>query len=497
MTQLTINKIRVYVSSGKVIRCDGDYSRKATDLRYVIVPVAEYDIKAVGRTRAKPSVLAKEAGAELAINFPYFNEADGALLGQAIVSGAPLSYETAKTKDRAEFYSVGGKYGISVKPPAIVDFAIQGSPELLRNGSVVVAESIKRDQLSISASDRSQRTAVGVRANGDVVLVVSDGRTSDDLGLTFEELALVFRDQLGCTSAHNGDGGGSSIMYVNGAIVNQALNRNNERGTGCALIVKRKIVTPIPKPDAELKFVIDGGHGPQTAGKRCPDDSMREFSFNSVVARYVRDGLAAYENVVTKFTHADNGSRDVPLTERVKVANDWGADAFVSIHANAFGEAWNDANGIETFTSTGPSATSVKLAAAVQKALIGVTGRKDRGVKQADFTVIYKTKMPAILTECGGFMTNAEEAALMKTDAYRKKCAAAIVAGIAEVFALKKKAEAKPVSKDVVTVIVNGKKIADGKIEDGVTYVPARAVAESLGANVAWDGVSQTVSITK
>lgn len=183
------------------------------------------------------------------------------------------------------------------------------------------------------------------------------------------------------------------------------------------------------------KFVIDAGHGPETAGKRCPDDSMREFAFNSVVARYVRDGLAGYENVTVKFAHADDGSSDVSLVNRVKIANEWGADAYVSIHANAAGSGWSTASGIETFTATEPSATSTKLATAVQKRLIAETGRKDRGVKKADFYVIYRTKMPAILAECG-FMTSTEEAALLKTDAYRKKCAAAIVAGIVEVYGL-------------------------------------------------------------
>jgi N-acetylmuramoyl-L-alanine amidase len=191
---------------------------------------------------------------------------------------------------------------------------------------------------------------------------------------------------------------------------------------------------------AALKIAIDAGHGPATAGKRCPDDSMREFSFNSVVARYVRDGLAAYSGVETKFTHADDGTRDVPLAERVNTANAWGADVFVSIHANAFGSGWNSARGVETFTSTSPSAASVKLAAVVQRNIVAATGLYNRGVKQADFYVIYRTKMTAILIECG-FMTNTAEATLLKSDAYRRKCAEAIVAGIAEVYGLKAEEE--------------------------------------------------------
>ncbi|CAM3958856.1 hypothetical protein PAAL109150_01805 [Paenibacillus alkaliterrae] len=48
----------------------------------------------------------------------------------------------------------------------------------------------------------------------------------------------------------------------------------------------------------------------------------------------------------------------------------------------------------------------------------------------------------------GRHKSNAEEAALLKTDAYRRKCAAAIIEGIAEVFALQRK-EAAPVSDKV------------------------------------------------
>ncbi|QNK54581.1 N-acetylmuramoyl-L-alanine amidase [Paenibacillus sp. PAMC21692] len=514
---LTVTKIRVYVSGGKVYRCDGNYTKKATDVRYVVITAAEYDIKAVARTGAKPTVLARENNAELAINFPYYNDADRALLGTAIVNwtkgATPLAYETSKTRGRAELYrEPSGKYGIATSPPAIVDFAVQGSPELLRAGAVVVAESHKRDQLSISLTDRSQRTAVGIRANGDVVFVVSDGRTSYDIGLTFEELALVFRDQLGCINAINGDGGGSSILYVKsaGGAVNQASNRNAERGTGCALVVTKKAVVVPPKPDAGLNVDIDAGHGPNTAGKRCPDDSMREFAFNSVVARYVADELAGYTTdtgkpVSTRFVHAADGSRDVPLSERVAFANGKPADTYVSIHANAFGSGWNDANGIETYAATVASATSVKLAQAVQKALISATGRRNRGMKRADFTVISKTTMPAILVEAG-FMSNREEATLLKSDSYRRKVAAAIVAGLVDVYGLRQKIVAEPekptkTTKDVtitsVNVEVNGTRVLDGHIIEGTSYVPARAVAESLGGAVTWDEVAWTVKVTR
>ncbi|WP_181454579.1 N-acetylmuramoyl-L-alanine amidase [Paenibacillus dendritiformis] len=215
----------------------------------------------------------------------------------------------------------------------------------------------------------------------------------------------------------------------------------------------------------KLKVAIDAGHGLETPGKRCPDDSMREFHFNSVVARYVRDGLSEYVGVETIFTHADDGSRDVPLKERTDRANAWKADVLVSIHANAYGSDWNDAQGIETYVYTTRPAEAVKLADAVQQNLLMETGRKNRGVKADNLHMVRESNMTAILVECG-FMTNRQEAELLKSDAYRRKCAKAIVAGIAEVYGLTLKQQA-PASEP--TYGGKFKDVPDGHYAKGAT----------------------------
>lgn len=194
-----------------------------------------------------------------------------------------------------------------------------------------------------------------------------------------------------------------------------------------------------------MRIAIDAGHGPETPGKRSPDGSLREYQFNSVVAWYVADTLLhGYEGVEILMTHDD--SRDVPLKERTDKANAWKADVFVSIHANAAGDgvSWHSAQGIETYVYTSRPPDAVALANAVQRNLIRATGRPDRGVKSANFHVLRETKMTAILVECG-FMTNREECELLKSDAYRRKCAEAIVAGIVETYGLKRKPEPEPV----------------------------------------------------
>jgi N-acetylmuramoyl-L-alanine amidase len=186
-----------------------------------------------------------------------------------------------------------------------------------------------------------------------------------------------------------------------------------------------------------MRIVIDAGHGPETAGKRTPDGSLREYQFNSAVALLVGALLFDYEGVEVLMVHEDG--RDVPLQERTNKANAWGADLYVSVHANANGSgSWDSANGIETYVYTTRPPAAVALALAVQRQLIRRTGLLDRGVKSADFHVLRETKMPAILVECG-FMTNKIEAELLKADAFRKSCAAAIVAGIVETYGLKAK----------------------------------------------------------
>ncbi|MEH7239553.1 N-acetylmuramoyl-L-alanine amidase [Bacillus sp. JJ1562] len=186
-----------------------------------------------------------------------------------------------------------------------------------------------------------------------------------------------------------------------------------------------------------MKIVIDAGHAGFgiTPGKRTPDGSMHEWDVNSKVAEYAREYLLQYRKTEVLFTHDPTGKVDTPLHERVKKANDGKVDVFVSIHANAFGDTWNDASGIETYTNTSRTKEATELAHEVQKKVIKETKRIDRGVKTANFYILRETKMTAILVECG-FMTNKVEAELLKNDEYRRKCAQGIVGGLAKQYNL-------------------------------------------------------------
>lgn len=193
-----------------------------------------------------------------------------------------------------------------------------------------------------------------------------------------------------------------------------------------------------------LKISIDAGHAGfgVTPGKRALDGSMYEWEFNDGCVRHFMDELSHYEGVEQLRVDDPTGKRDVPLSERAQKTNAWGANLHVSFHGNA---GPTTASGVETFVYPTTTAHNRQVALCIHNHIINATGRKNRGLKEADFQILRTTKMESLLIE-GGFMTNAEELALMKVDAYRSKVGRAAAAGIAESFGLKRKAEPKPVT---------------------------------------------------
>ena len=70
------------------------------------------------------------------------------------------------------------------------------------------------------AKGRAPRTAVGIKKDGSLMLVVVDGRSNNSAGLTLAELA-TYMLRLGAREAVNFDGGGSSVLAINGLVVNK------------------------------------------------------------------------------------------------------------------------------------------------------------------------------------------------------------------------------------------------------------------------------------
>ena len=101
---------------------------------------------------------------------------------------------------------------------------VTAGPMLLFQGQYVPQ---RRDRTF--ATSRHNRTALGIKADGTVLLITVDGRTAESRGLSLFELQRPMR-YLGCTEAINFDGGGSTTMYVRGkgerGIVNYPSDNN-------------------------------------------------------------------------------------------------------------------------------------------------------------------------------------------------------------------------------------------------------------------------------
>lgn len=177
-------------------------------------------------------------------------------------------------------------------------------------------------------------------------------------------------------------------------------------------------------PRNRFKVVIDPGHGGPDPGA-IGIGGLRETNVVLDVSLQVARLLQArgVQVVMTRTSEVD-----VDLPPRVSLANRSGANAFISIHANAISMARPDVNGVESFYFSGGASRS--LATAVQNRMMAASaGTPNRGVKAARFFVIRRTVMPATLVEMG-FVTGALDAPRLANPQFRRRLALAISAGI-------------------------------------------------------------------
>lgn len=97
-----------------------------------------------------------------------------------------------------------------------VKHIISGGPYLMKNGEVFI--DVKEERL-LSITGRNPRTAIGYTADNHLILLTADGREASSIGLTLTETAYLMK-AAGCYEAINLDGGGSSVLYIKGQIMN-------------------------------------------------------------------------------------------------------------------------------------------------------------------------------------------------------------------------------------------------------------------------------------
>lgn len=201
---------------------------------------------------------------------------------------------------------------------------------------------------------------------------------------------------------------------------------------------------------AVKRVVIDAGHGgkdPGAIGYSGLKEKDVALSVSLKLGNYIKENFKDVEVIYTR-------DKDIflELHERARIANKANADLFISLHANAsdnrtaYGsetfvlglhrseanlevakrenaviELEEDADENYSFNPNSPEGhimmslaqnayleQSIELASKIQDQFRERVNRKDRGVKQAGFFVLYKTTMPSVLVELG-FISHANE----------------------------------------------------------------------------------------
>lgn len=180
---------------------------------------------------------------------------------------------------------------------------------------------------------------------------------------------------------------------------------------------------------AGKRIVVDAGHGDHDPGAKGAT-GLKEKEVNLAVAMYVADFLRGAGAEVT-LTRSDDTF--LSLAERVKVAHNNDADAFVSVHSDSFKES---SQGSTTFYHSGKNPSwqqSKQLSDITIKKITSQLGTVSRGSNDKSLHVIRETEIPAILVELA-FLSNPKEEALLKSDEFRRNAAQAIYDSFVEFY---------------------------------------------------------------
>ena len=188
-----------------------------------------------------------------------------------------------------------------------------------------------------------------------------------------------------------------------------------------------------------MKILIDNGHGVDTAGKRSPDGSLREYKYareiaGRIVSELRKQGFDA-ERIVTE-------ENDISLRERCQrvnaICNRLGTKnvILVSVHCNAAGNGsqWMNARGWEAWTSVGQTAAD-KLADCLYKSAEETDFKIRKDItdgdrdKEGHLYILKHTKCPAVLTE-NLFQDNKEDVAFLLSEVGKETIVSLHVKGI-------------------------------------------------------------------
>lgn len=176
-------------------------------------------------------------------------------------------------------------------------------------------------------------------------------------------------------------------------------------------------------------IVVDAGHGGFDPGA-IGVTGVKEKDVNLAISRRLADllrqvGAGVVETRTTDTALADTKAADIH--RRVEIAEAADADLFITVQANSIADGrWH---GAQVFYAKG-SEQGEGLSKAIQESLAAVLKNTERKAKPIDnIYVVNSLAIPSIVVECG-FLSNADEEALLADAQYQQLVAYAIFLGV-------------------------------------------------------------------
>lgn len=191
--------------------------------------------------RATLSDFADRYQALAAINGSYFDMRTGIPVCYLRIDGKQVGINTpgrGNSPCRKYYQNAVIRLLHSGKPRFLIPDSLRMAESLLPDSNLMTAgpmlirhgESCQQHVEKSFVGKRHNRSAIGLKPDGTVVLFVADGRMKGEAdGLTLVELTLVLK-WLGCCDAVNLDGGGSSTLYVRDYGHNGVINHPSDNG---------------------------------------------------------------------------------------------------------------------------------------------------------------------------------------------------------------------------------------------------------------------------
>lgn len=170
-----------------------------------------------------------------------------------------------------------------------------------------------------------------------------------------------------------------------------------------------------------IKIFIDQGHNPRDVNAGAEGFGLREQDITYNVGMYLANILAADPDFEARTSRTSPNqilgtSNSSSLAERVRMANEWPADYFISIHVNANTNPNINGSEVYIYAEDTPAAS---LARFILDSIVARVGTKDNGVRtNPSLYVLRRTNMPAVLVELA-YITNYEDSEKLRYDQYQ------------------------------------------------------------------------------